>query len=169
MSVPSAIYVRPPQAADKTAWLAAVATSRSLHRPWITAPETAAEFRAYLKRMALPINRGYLICRADTDEIAGVINLTNMILGPFRSGYLGYYAFSGHEHRGYMRAGLKAVTRHAFGTLKMHRLEANIQPGNAASIALVRACGFSKEGYSPRYLKIGGRWRDHERWAILAY
>jgi predicted ATPase len=39
---------------------------------------------------------------------------------------------------------------------------------NAASIALVKSCAFSKEGFSPRYLKIGGRWRDHERWAILA-
>ena len=58
--------------------------------------------------------------------------------------------------------------QHAFKSMKLHRLEANIQPGNAASIALVRSCGFSKEGYSPRYLKIGGRWRDHERWAILA-
>jgi NADH dehydrogenase [ubiquinone] 1 alpha subcomplex assembly factor 7 len=38
----------------------------------------------------------------------------------------------------------------------------------AASIALVKSCGFSLEGYSPRYLKIGGRWRDHERWAIVA-
>jgi [ribosomal protein S5]-alanine N-acetyltransferase len=166
--VPSAIYLRPPQAADKAALLAAVLASRTLHRPWITAPETAAEFRVYLRKMAQPINRGYLVCRTDTDEIAGVINLTNMILGPFRSGYLGYYALRGHEHRGYMRAGLEAVTRHAFGTLKLHRLEANIQPGNAASIALARACGFSKEGYSPRYLKIGGRWRDHERWAIRA-
>ncbi|MET0167931.1 MAG: GNAT family protein, partial [Vicinamibacterales bacterium] len=63
---------------------------------------------------------------------------------------------------------LHAVIRHAFLSLKLHRLEANIQPGNTKSIALVRACGFAKEGYSLRYLKIGGRWRDHERWAILA-
>jgi ribosomal-protein-alanine N-acetyltransferase len=167
--MPAAIHLRAPEAADRVAFLAAVARSRALHRPWITAPATTQEFRTYLARMAQPHNRAYLVRRADTDEIAGVINLTNMVLGAFRSGYLGYYAFSGHEHRGYLSAGLKAVTRHAFGTLKLHRLEANIQPGNAASLALVRHCGFSKEGYSPRYLKIGGRWRDHERWAILAY
>ncbi|HET9205437.1 MAG TPA: GNAT family protein, partial [Burkholderiaceae bacterium] len=73
-----------------------------------------------------------------------------------------------HERQGLMREGLQAVVRHAFTQLKLHRLEANIQPGNVASIALVQACGFSKEGYSPRYLKIAGRWRDHERWAIVA-
>ena len=62
-----------------------------------------------------------------------------------------------------MRAGLTAVVRHTFRTLRLHRLEANIQPGNAPSIALVKTCGFALEGFSPRYLKIGGRWRDHER------
>jgi ribosomal-protein-alanine N-acetyltransferase len=164
----SPIYLRPPQPDDRAAFLEAVRTSRILHRPWITAPATSAEFRAYLKKMQQPGNRAYLVCRRDTRQIAGVINLTNVILGAFRSGYLGYYAFVGHERRGLMCAGLKAVTGHAFGVLKLHRLEANIQPGNAPSIALVRACGFDLEGYSPRYLKIGARWCDHQRWAILA-
>ncbi len=63
---------------------------------------------------------------------------------------------------------MPSVPNRAFGELGLHRLEANIQPDNAASIALVRKPGFRLEGYSPRYLKIAGRWRDHERWAILA-
>ena len=56
----------------------------------------------------------------------------------------------------------------AFDSLRLHRLEANIQPSNAASIALAKGAGFRLEGFSPRYLKIDGQWRDHERWAIVA-
>ena len=65
-----------------------------------------------------------------------------------------------------MSAGLKLVLKKAFEELDLHRLEANIQPDNFRSINLVKNNGFKKEGFSPRYLKINGEWRDHERWAI---
>lgn len=90
-----------------------------------------------------------------------------MTCGLFQSACFGYYAFAGHERQGLMREGLGQVVRVAFGSMGLHRLEANMQPENAASIALARSCGFLQEGYSPRYLKIRGRWRDHERWAIV--
>lgn len=164
----ASVYLRPPVLADERVFLSAARASRWLHQPWTAAPDTPALFRAYIERMALPDNCAFLVCRRDTGAFVGTINVTNMVHGPFRSGYLGFYAFAGHERQGLMRQGLRAVAGHAFKRLKLHRLEANIQPSNTASIALVASCGFTQEGYSPRYLKIGGRWRDHERWAILA-
>ncbi|MDP4078365.1 GNAT family N-acetyltransferase [Acidovorax sp. A1169] len=154
----------------RQAFLTAVHASRALHRPWVSAPATPEQFVAYIERMQAPGNCGLLVVRqgAASLELAGVVNITNMVMGPFCSGYLGYYAFAGYERQGLMREGLTLAVRHAFRTLKLHRLEANIQPGNAASLALVRSCGFTQEGYSPKYLKIGGCWRDHERWAIVA-
>jgi [ribosomal protein S5]-alanine N-acetyltransferase len=80
--------------------------------------------------------------------------------------YLGYWVGAPFEGQGYMREGLALALRRAFGALKLHRVEANIQPENARSIALVKRAGFRREGYSERYLKIAGRWRDHERWAM---
>ncbi len=65
-----------------------------------------------------------------------------------------------------MTAGVRAVISRAFGELRLHRLEANIQPDNEASRRLVQRLGFRLEGFSPRYLKIAGKWRDHERWAL---
>jgi ribosomal-protein-alanine N-acetyltransferase len=162
----SRIYLRPPVAGDQREFLARSRASRALHHPWTAAPATPDRFRAYVARMQAPDHRGFLVCRREDDAIAGVINLSHMVMGLFCSGYLGYYAFAGFERQGLMREGLLAVVRHSFVSLKMHRLEANIQPGNAPSVALVRSCGFKLEGYSPRYLKINGRWRDHERWAV---
>jgi len=162
------VEIRHPTPADMRMFLAAVRRSKALHHPWISAPDTPAKYHAYLKRMVAPLNYGFLVCRTTDQALVGVINLSNIVHGAFKSGYLGYYAFAGFEQQGYMTQGLKAVVRHSFKTLKLHRLEANIQPGNEASIRLAVSCGFHKEGYSPRYLKINGRWRDHERWAILA-
>jgi ribosomal-protein-alanine N-acetyltransferase len=115
-----------------------------------------------------PSDFGFLVRNRETGEIAGYIEITNIVRGPFQSAYLGFYVFKGFERQGYMKRALRTIVQRAWKALRLHRLEANIQPANAASIALVRSLGFQKEGYSPRYLKIGGRWRDHERWAIRA-
>ena len=109
-----------------------------------------------------------LLCRREDEAILGFFNLSQIARGSLQSAYLGYAVGKPYARNGYMREGLELVLRRAFLTLRLHRIEANIQPGNRASIALAAGAGFRREGFSPRYLKIGGRWRDHERWAILA-
>jgi [ribosomal protein S5]-alanine N-acetyltransferase len=150
---------------DQDAFLAAVAASRRLHGRWVSPPTTGARFRGWLRR---PTGVSYLVCLKATGALVGVINLNEVVRGALQSAYLGYYAFSGQEGRGLMKEGLRLVVREAFTRVRLHRLEANLQPGNHASRALAEGAGFQLEGRSPRYLKIAGRWRDHERWALLA-
>lgn len=149
-------------------FVAAVRRSRRLHGRWVRPPSTPAAYRAYVRRLRRPTHEGYLICLRDSNELVGVANISEIVRGALWSGYLGYYAFRPYERRGLMTEGLGLVVRDAFRRLGLHRLEANVQPENHASIRLARRLGFRREGYSPRYLKIQGRWRDHERWALLA-
>jgi len=161
------VSLRAPTLADETEFLASALHSRTLHHSWTHTPRFPSEFHTWLLRMQQPASQAYLVYRNDTQAIVGVVSLTSIIFGVLQSAYLGYYVFAGHERQGLMREGVQLVMRHAFKTLKLHRLEANIQPDNLASLALARSCGFSKEGFSPRYLKVRGRWKDHERWALL--
>ena len=157
-----------PSQRDQVDFLEAVRRSRALHRPWAYPPSTPERFATWLARLDTERNASWLVRRRDDDTLVGVINLNEIVGGSFLSGYLGYYAFRGQERQGLMHEGLSDVLAEVFGPRKLHRVEANIQPENEASIALVQGLGFRQEGYSPRYLKIGGRWRDHERWALLA-
>ena len=155
------IGIRRPTAEDCDAFVAAVARSVDLHVPWVNPPSTPEQFAVYLKSRQSPLEDGFLVCELASGKIAGLINLNCIVRGSLQSAYLGYYAMRPFAGRGFMREGLSLVMRHAFGEMQLHRLEANIQPENAASIALVKGLCFRKEGFSPRYLLVGGEWRDH--------
>ena len=77
------IYVRPPALPDQREFLASVRKSHLLHAPWTVAPTNPAQFRAYIEQMAQPTNCAFLVCRRDDEIIAGVINITNIVLGSF--------------------------------------------------------------------------------------
>jgi ribosomal-protein-alanine N-acetyltransferase len=151
--------------AHEAAFLSAVRRSVPLHHPWITAPSSPARFSRYIAQHTGDRHLSYFVF-SQADELVGVINVSEIVRGVFRSAYLGYCAFVPHQRHGYMAAALKRVIAECFGKYRLHRLEANIQPENRRSIQLVKRLGFRKEGYSERYLKVGGRWCDHERWAI---
>jgi len=121
----------------------------------------------YLNRLKNLETTGFLIGRNLDDRLVGAININDLILGGSRSGSLGYYIDIDFSGMGYMSQALQLVLRYAFQDLNLHRLEANIQPMNEASKALVNKMGFRKEGFSPKLLNINGVWCDHERWAIL--
>jgi ribosomal-protein-alanine N-acetyltransferase len=165
---PARVRIRPPRPEDEREFLQRVRASRSLHRPWSHPPGTPEAYGLLVANASTPSEATSLIVRSRDGAIAGFSRLSQVVLGNFRSAYLGYSAFVPFDGQGYMTEGLRLVLREAFGPVGLHRVEANVQPDNARSIALVERLGFRREGYSPRYLKIGGRWRDHVRYAILA-
>jgi ribosomal-protein-alanine N-acetyltransferase len=162
------VHLRRPTPRDAERFLERVRASRSLHRPWVSPPADGEAFAAFVRRSRRADFEALLVCRNPDGAIAGVFDLSQIFRGPFRSAYLGFYAFEPFAGQGIMHDGIRLVLRYAFGTLGLHRLQANVQPGNEASLALIRGAGFRREGYARRYLKIGGRWRDHEMWAVLA-
>jgi ribosomal-protein-alanine N-acetyltransferase len=161
------VFLRAPRLDDCAEWLALNRASAALYRGRTARMTRLDQFAAYVERCTRDDFAGLFVCRREDGAIVGSANLSQIFRGNFRSCYLGYQAGAPFAGQGYMTEGVGLVLRHAFGTLRLHRVEANIQPDNAASIALVRRLGFTLEGVSRRYLKICGRWRDHERWAIL--
>ena len=163
------VALRVLERSDREPFLALARESRELHRPWTYPPERSDQFDDLYARS----RRDDFVCLLayrveDSRAITGVFTISQIVRGAFQSAYLGYYANQRHAGQGLMREAMEQVLDHAFGPLALHRLEANIQPGNQASIALARGAGFRLEGFSPRYLLIGGQWRDHERFAITA-
>ena len=147
-------------------FIEAVQRSRSAHRGWVQPPADAAAYTRWLGKFRRAANAGFLLCH-EADGLVGVINIFEITRGGLQSAYLGYYLFTPFTGRGYMTDGLRQAVSLAFRELRLHRVEAGIQPANTASIAVVRRLGFRYEGCAERLVKVGGRWRDHERWAML--
>lgn len=161
------LYLRHPRPEDEDAYLAMNRASLEHHGAWYTAPLSPEDFAVRLERCGAENFEGLFAFRRDDGAIVGEVNMSQIVRGIFLSAYLDYQVGAAYARRGYGAEALGLALRHAFTTMELHRLEANVQPENTASIALVRKLGFTLEGYSRRYLKVGGQWRDHERWAIL--
>ncbi|ARP85236.1 GNAT family N-acetyltransferase [Bordetella genomosp. 9] len=153
---------------DAAELIAANAASRGYHLPWVRPFTDMAGFDSWFQRSLTGPNVSLVAREAASSRIVGVINLNEIVGGGFQSAYLGYYGMVEFRRKGLMTQALREAIRFAFVDLGLHRLEANIQPANAASLALVKRLGFQKEGFSPQYLFIEGAWRDHERWALRA-
>jgi [ribosomal protein S5]-alanine N-acetyltransferase len=156
-----------PGARHEREFLSLVARSAELHGGWVQAPASPAAYARYLRRIASHDHCGFFARVLATGEIAGVVNLNDIRMGGALNASLGYYGLVPAHGGGRMTEAVRLATDHAFSKLGLHRVEANIQPGNARSRALVGRLGFRLEGFSPRFLFIAGDWRDHERWAVL--
>ena len=168
----SSVLLRPPLEADRAAFIALRRRSRHFLEPWEPRPPSHIDFfsdSGFDLELALSVgqrDRRYLICRKYDGAIVGRLSIGGIERGVQQSCHFGYWI--GHEfiRNGYATQAVRLALRHVFRDLRLHRAEANLQPHNEASRGVARAAGMQLEGLSPRFLKIRGQWRDHERWAI---
>ncbi len=165
----SGIYLRAPQMADYAEWAQLREQSRNFLVPWEPSwpadDLTRGAFRRRLKRYAedqrTDQSYAFLIFRAEDNAMVGGLTLANIRRGVSQAGSLGYWMGAPFVRRGYMTAAVRALIPFAFGTLRLHRLEAACIPANDASIRLLERAGFKREGYAREYLCINGKWQDH--------
>jgi ribosomal-protein-alanine N-acetyltransferase len=160
------VLLRPLGPGDQDEFVRLVQLSAELHHPWMSLAATPAEFQAYLRRFDQVSAVGLAVCVRETGALAGMMNISSIIRGRYQNGSISYAAFAPAAGQGYLAEAMGLLLRYAFGELRLHRLDAQIQPGNHSSIRLVQRAGFRYEGLSPDLLFIDGAWRDHERWAI---
>jgi ribosomal-protein-alanine N-acetyltransferase len=166
------LFLRHPVLDDADEFVTLREASRDFHLAWEPIPEDGSDpiseagFKRFLATSDTPESQKHLMCSITDDAIVGYVGLSQISMGVFCSAYMGFWVGVEHARRGYATEGISLCLERAFTRLGLHRVEANVIPTNTASLATVHKCGFRKEGYSPRYLKIAGEWSDHERWAI---
>ncbi|MEY4386723.1 MAG: hypothetical protein RLY20_2006 [Verrucomicrobiota bacterium] len=162
------VLLRPPTMKDFREFAAMSKASRAAFRTLATTHFTRQRFAEWIGNWKRDDARTFLICRQPDGVIVGSMGLFNIVRRQVKTSFIGYSVGAAHQRQGYATEALQLVLRFAFRKLRLHRVEASIQPRNKPSRALVKRAGFQCEGLSQRLVKIGGRWRDHERWAILA-
>ena len=161
------VFLRAPEPEDCDTLVGLYLRSRAHFAGYASSKYSRGQFEILLLDAAKDSNEYFLICRADDNAIIGTLNFSQIFRKAFQNAYLGYQLFAGYTGRGYMTEAVAMGLRFVFIDLGLHRIEANVQPSNKPSIGVLKRNGFTKEGFSRRYLKINGRWCDHERWAIL--
>jgi ribosomal-protein-alanine N-acetyltransferase len=170
------VWLRPPQMSDYGPWAELRTMSRAHLVPWEPAwPRDDLSKSAYRRRIKHyqreardDLGYAFLLFEADSDRLVGGLTLSNVRRGVTQSAMLGYWLGAPFVGRGAMTAGVRAALPHAFEQLRLHRIEAAVQPANTRSVNVLRRTGFIEEGLARRYLKINGAWQDHLVFAILA-
>lgn len=169
------LILRHPRWSDYEQWAAIRQADADYLRPWepdwLEGHLSRSSYRMRLSRFKKMVASDsaypFHIIRADTDALIGAVNLTHIERGAAQSAKLGYWIAQAHMSRGHGRASVRALTRFAFDTLALHRIEAAVQTENEPSIRVLETNGYQLEGRARGLLRINGAWADHAIYARL--
>ncbi len=171
------VSLRAPTWADFEHWTELRRANEDYLKPWEPSWDAAhlsrATYKARLAKFKKMISQDeaypFYVFRADTNQLVGACNLTQIKRGSLQSAHIGYWVGETYIRKGFARASVRAVLRFAFEELGLHRVSAAVQADNQASIKLLENLGFTKEGLARDFLKIDGTWTDHLIYAKLSH
>ncbi len=168
------LVLRPLRRRDAPAWVEVRGANAAWLRPWeATSPDGLLVPLGYPTMLRSLTAQG----RAGTAQplaifwrgrFAGQVTVAGIEGGSMRSASVGYWLDGRLAGQGIMPRAVAMVIDHCFATLRLHRVEINIRPENAASRRVVDKLGLRCEGTRVAYLHIDGGWRDHLSYAITA-
>lgn len=170
------VTLRMPVSSDYPAWAKLRGESRAFLEPWeptwtpdeLDKPAWRYRLRRYREDFARGTAIAFFIFETKSGALLGGVTLGNIRHGVARSGHIGYWIGEKYAGKGYMVEALELLARHAFETMRLHRIEAACIPGNKRSIRVLEKAGFTREGLLRSYLKINGGWQDHYLYALIS-
>lgn len=135
-------------------------------------PDLTHHFAGYVRSLGRQQRAGTglsLVIVVD-DAIVGMIAASSIVEGAFRSCSIGYWVGEEVAGRWIAPTAVAMLADHLMDPRGrgLHRVQIDIVPDNAPSLAVVRKLGLREEGTKRAYLHIGGRWRDHRSFAVVA-
>lgn len=123
------------------------------------------EYQMMLQQKAV---RFWLFEKEHPDHIIGTMSIQHISRGIFQSCVIGYKMDAAYRDMGYMTEALHFLISFIFTELKLHRIEAYVNPDNNASIHLLKKLEFTAEGIAHGSAWIQGVWQDHLRFALMS-
>ena len=97
--------------------------------------------------------------------IIGTIGFKGFV--PGHKSFVSYEVHPEFGSKGYATEALATVVDYAFGPMDLHRLEAEVMPGNVASEKVLAKNGFTKEGLLKEWMYWDGVYFDITLFALL--
>jgi ribosomal-protein-alanine N-acetyltransferase len=170
------LLVRPLRLSDGRRWIAARRGSADYLAPWEVTPPgqrqtpraSPSTFLITLRRLSDDAAAGNTLPFAVIWDrrLVGQVTVGNLGREPVEPAYVGYWIDRSYAGRGITPRALALVLEHAFATLDLPRVEANVQPENTASRRVVERLGFELDRLRPGHLHVAGGWRDHLRYEL---
>ena len=165
------IHLRPLLPSDREEFTRVLAYSEPLHAPWNPTRPPGDTWDAMFDRQIASVADGRSwkgVAELPDGRIGGFFSLSEIVRGVFQSAYAGWSVNAEVGGRGVATAGVRALVNFALSPegLGLHRVQANINPRNIASVRVAEKVGFRQEGLALRYLQIAGVWEDHAMYAL---